>query len=86
MAIVHLSQLCKEMVDESDSNIDDIEGLNSEAVSDINKDSVINHLCKLKFMEMGGIYEHNIEISLTFTYVAEPESICNVNECNFSCM
>ncbi len=33
-------------------------------------------------MEMDGTYDHNIEIPLTFTYGAEPESICNVNEYN----
>ncbi len=33
-------------------------------------------------MEMDGTYDHNIEIPLTFTYVAEPESIFNVNEHN----
>ena len=31
-------------------------------------------------MEKDGTYDHNIEIPLTFTYSAEPESICNVNE------
>ncbi len=33
-------------------------------------------------MEIYGTYDHNIEIPLMFTYSAEPESICNVNEYN----
>ncbi len=86
MTIVQLSQKpsieTKEMIDESDSNIDDIEGLNSDAVSsfqDINKECVIYPSYKPKFMEMDGTYLHNIEIPLTFTYDAEPESTWNIN-------
>ncbi len=75
----------KESDDYSDSKIDDIEGLNSEAVMlfrDIYKDHVIDPSYKPEFMEMDGTYAHNIEIPLTFTNGAEPESIYNVNEYN----
>ncbi len=33
-------------------------------------------------MEMDGTYDHNIEIQLSFNFVAELDSICNVNEYN----
>ncbi len=76
----------KETDDYSDSNIDDIVGLNSEAVKlfqDIDEGHIINPLYKIaEFMEMDGTYVHNIEIPLTFTYSAEPKSICNVNKHN----
>ncbi len=70
-----LSIETEERIDESDSDIDDIEGLNSESVmlfQDINGDCVINPLYKLDFIEMDGTYDHNIEIPFTFTYGAEP--------------
>ncbi len=64
----------KELDDDSDSNNDDIEGLNSKAVMlfrDTIKDHAIDPLYKPEFMEMDGTYVHNIEIPLTFTYGAE---------------
>ncbi len=33
-------------------------------------------------MEMDGTYDHNIQITLTFTYGAVPESIWNHHACN----
>ncbi len=47
---------------------------------DINEVCVIDRLYKPEFMEMDGTYEHKIENPLTFTYGAELESMCNVNE------
>ncbi len=75
----------KETCDDLYSNIDDIEGLNSNSVTlscDINKDHVINPLYKWEFMEIDWTHVHNIEIPLIFTYGAELESIYNVKEYN----
>ncbi len=33
-------------------------------------------------MELDGTYKHNIDIPLTFTYGAESESMCNINQYN----
>ncbi len=80
-----LSIEIKEMDNDTDSYIDDIEGLNSETIIlfwNIYKDCIINHLCKPEFMEMDGTSDHNIEIPLTSTYGTEPESIWNFNKYN----
>ncbi len=64
----------KKTIEESDSNIDNIEGLNSDAVmlfGDINKECIMDKSYRLELMEINGTYEHNIEILSTFTYGAE---------------
>ncbi len=47
---------------------------------DMNEDKSLDVSYNLDFMEMDGTFKNNIEIPLTFTYGAEPESISNVNE------
>ncbi len=72
-------------IEDSDSNIDNAKGIISDVVvliNDINNKCVLNKSHRPEFMEMDGTYDHNIEIPLTFTYGAEPESICNINEYN----
>ncbi len=68
---------------ESDSDINDVEGTNINDLpvfQNINQDSGIGKCYNLDFMEMDGTCKHNIKIPLMFTYGAEPESMCNVNE------
>jgi len=76
----------EDLIYESDSNIDDIEGINSEAVAlfwDINNEQVSYPSHKPEFMEMDETYVHNIEIPLAFTYGAEPESLLVVSTENW---
>ncbi len=64
-------------------SIDNVEGINSDAFTvfwDINEENGINVLYKLEYMDMDGTYNHKIEIPLTFTYGAKPESIYNMNK------
>ncbi len=73
------------MIEDSDSNIDNAEGIISDAImliDDIKDKRILNKLYRPEFMEMDRTYGHNIEIPLTFTYGAEPVSICIVNEYN----
>ncbi len=54
--------------DESDSNIDGNEGINSnvcKVFQDINEENMIDNSNKPELMKKVGVYEHNIEISLT---------------------
>ncbi len=64
--------------EDSDSNIDDAEGIIGDAVmlmDDVNNVCILDKFYRPEFMEMDGNYDH-IEISLTFfTYGAEPESM-----------
>ncbi len=74
-----------ETIEYSDSNIDNADGIISDAViliNDISNKHVLEKLYRPEFLEMDGSQHHNIEIQLTFTYDAEPESTCNVNEYN----
>ncbi len=71
--------------DETGSDIHDVKGIKNDDLTVfqyINKESGLDLSYNSDFMEMDGTYKHNIKISLTFTDGAEPESICNVNECN----
>ncbi len=59
-----------EMIDESDSDIDNSEGIISDAVmltDDINDECVWDKSNRSEFTEMVGTYDHSIEIPLTFT-------------------
>ncbi len=57
--------------DESDSDIDDVEGTNSDDLTvsqDTNENSSIDVSYNPDFMEMDKTYKHNIKIPLKFTY------------------
>ncbi len=72
-------------IEESDSDIDEVEGLNSDSVAvllEIIEECGADESYRLKFIEMDRTYDHNIKTPLRFTYSDEPESICNVNEYN----
>ncbi len=59
-----------ETFEESDNNIDNVEGLNSDAVmlfGFINKEHILDKSFRLEFMDMNGTYERNIKVPLTFT-------------------
>ncbi len=74
----------EETIDDSDSDTDNIEDLDSEFVmffSDIKKTMAMTLHTNI-FLEIDGTYDHNIEIPLNFTHGAEQESICNVNKYN----
>ncbi len=70
-------------IEDSDSDVDNAECIINDAImliDEINNERILVRSCRPEFMEKDGTYDHNIEIPLTFTCTAEPESTCNVNK------
>ncbi len=54
-----------EMIEDSDSNVDNAEGINSDVVmliEDVNNKCILDKSNRPEFMEMDGTYAHIIEI------------------------